>query len=201
MTQQEVWNLVLLNERLLKQQVRMYLPRHRRAELDDAYSDVVLLRCQSIMARYSLDYISPKSNATVLPITFLCKNVRWYAFEWVLDRKYKKKVPTVSLDIAASRSSSGDELDAGATRSELTVPCAADQGLQVDMILCQLPELDQQLIRWSFLRGNDDAEVADHLGIRRGEAKRLRELALEKAQGIADGLRGDGINWASYGGL
>jgi hypothetical protein len=178
----------------------MYLPRHRARELEDAYSDVVLLRCQSIMARYSPTYVSPKTGSTVLPITFLCKNVRWYAFEWVLDRKYKKKVPTVSLDVVASKTSSGDELEPGTVRRELSFTLDHSGTLQVDMILEKMSLEEQQLIRWSLLRGNDDAEIADHLGLRRSDVRKRREQALERAQGIADGLRGDLVNWASYGG-
>jgi len=175
--------------------VRDYLPRHRLRELDDAYGDVVLARCQDIMRNYDPAHVSSKTGQPVLPISFLLRNVGWYALEWALDRKYKKKVPTVPLTVVSSPSIEGEDT----IRDELT--CTRDyQGhLRVSMVLERMPSSLADILRWTFLHGCDDSEIAKHLGIRRGEAKRLREEALAQAQRAADGLDGDGTQWASYG--
>lgn len=82
MTNEEVWQLVLDNQRLLRREVRRYAPR----DVEECYSEVVLGRAVSIMKTY-------EPRVGVLPITHLCACVRWYAYKYARRKQHKQEVP------------------------------------------------------------------------------------------------------------
>jgi hypothetical protein len=156
MTEQEVWNLVVGHEAVIKREIKPYLPSHRRArEFDDMYADVVLLRAHRIMRNFD-----PARG--VLPITFLVKNCKWYAFEWALNRKYKKQVSTVPIDASLP-------LGIGAQNGH------AHNG--VDHLLEGLPEECAWVMRCLYLRGNTHREIAEHAGWELREVKEVERVA------------------------
>lgn len=165
MTEAEVWSLVLDNESLLRREVRRYVPAHRRRDrdyFDDLYSTVVLTRAHAIMRTY-------RSEAGVLPITHLCANVRWYAYERVLGRKYKKVPEPVDMSSGGHDSSVSDDV--------------MHNGAQVKEFLAQLPEDAASLLEWHLVKGYTFEEIAVYMDLTRAQAKTRYQEALELARG------------------
>lgn len=164
MTSEEVWAMLLEHERLLRRTVRAALPRHRRDELDEAYSDVVLNRAHDIMATFDV-------ARGVLPITHLCANVRWYAAKWVHRRCYKYIPPPVDLSLH-ERHDSGDSVR------------SADVLAEVDLILGALPEDARLLLEWYVMKGFTLGEIAKHFDppMTKAQVKTRYREALELAR-------------------
>ena len=162
MTQQEVWELVLRYEGTLRQEIRRFLPRHRRDEIDEMYSDVVVARCHQIMARYD------PVRFPVKPITHLVANCRWYAYKWASGRHYKggRHGPSVSLQ----------EQHVGSYVGPHEVQA------RVGMILESLPEDAARLLEWSLMKGYTVGEIAEHLGCTTREARAACDEALALAR-------------------
>ncbi len=142
MTSEEIWSLVLANERLLKRTCAAALPKHRRNELEDIYSDVVLARVHDIMATFDV-------TRGVLPITHLCANVRWYAAKWVHRRCYRYIPPPVDLALH-ERHDSGESVR------------SADVLAEVSLLLDSLPEEARNLLEWYVMKGFTLGEIANH---------------------------------------
>jgi DNA-directed RNA polymerase specialized sigma24 family protein len=165
MTEAEVWSLVMDNEALLRREVRRYVPGHRRRDrdyFDDLYSTVVLTRAHAIMRTY-------RSEAGVLPITHLCANVRWYAYERVLGRKYKRVPEPVDMTDGQHDSATTD--------------CAMHTNAQVKELLTQLPQAAADLLEWHLVKGYTFDEIAVYMNITRAQAKTQYQEALELARG------------------
>jgi|SRR6185437_2347086 len=164
MTQDEVWQLIAQNERLLKREIRRRLPAERRDELDEMYSDVVISRAHAIMETYD-----PSRN--VLPITHLCANIRWYAHKWVHRRCYKYVPPPVDL----TEHDSGDD---GATVK------TAETIAEVSLVLDSLPKEAANILRWHLLQNCTLREIADHYDppLTIGQMKTRYQEALELAR-------------------
>lgn len=153
LSEQDVWRLVLQNEGLLRRETRAHMaPHRRRAEFEDMYADVVLLRAHRIMRLFD-------PSRGVKPITYLVKNCKWYAMEWCLGRKYKKRVPTESMDTRYG--------DGGADQSH--PPCRESAAQQLSQetssLLARLPEELAEVLAWCCLKGYTPLEVSDHLGV------------------------------------
>jgi RNA polymerase sigma factor (sigma-70 family) len=152
MTEAEIWRLVTDNEALLRREVRRHMAPHRRAaEFEDMYADVVLLRAHRIMRLFD-------PSRGVKPVTYLVKNLKWYAFEWCMGRKYKKRVPTESIDTKYGLNGS----EPGADDRH-----AAAQ--EVRSTLARLPEDVRLVVEWFHVKGFTLDEVARHLGQRRAQ--------------------------------
>lgn len=162
MTQQEVWDLVAQNERLLRRESRRYLPASRYGELDELYSDVVIMRAHSIMATYRPEF-------GVLPITHLCANVRWYAYKWVHRRCYKYVPPPV--DTSRGKHDEGYDSD-----HEIKA--------RVSLILDSLPEDAANILKWHIIQECTFGEIAAHFDppITRAQVKSMYRDALELAR-------------------
>lgn len=157
----EVWDLVLNNERLLRRECLRYLPRNRKDEADEMYSDVVIARAHSIMATFI--------DGGVKPITHLCANVRWYAYKWSHGRCYKYVPPPVDVTLH----------DSGYVNNHESVA-------EVKLILSSLPEEAADLLRWHVMMGLTFDEIARHVGETKAQVKtRFREaVQMAKELGV-----------------
>jgi len=169
MTSDEVWALVLEHERLLKRTVRAALPSHRRHELEEAYSDVVLARAHAIMGTFL-------AERNVLPITHLCANVRWYAAKWVHRRCYKYIPPPVDVTLH-EKHDGGDAVQ------------SADVLAEVSLLLEALPEEARQLLEWYVMKGFTLGEIAKHFDppMTKAQVKTRYREALELAKELCGG--------------
>jgi DNA-directed RNA polymerase specialized sigma24 family protein len=160
-TQEEVWRLVLDYEPVLRREIRRFLPFHRRDELDEMYSDVVVARAHAIMARYAPERFPVK------PITHLIANCKWYAYKWASGKHYKggRHGPAASLQESQVGSYEGDH--------EVTT--------RVGLILAALPEEAARLLEWSVMKGYTVGEIAEHLGVTTRETR----LACDEALALA----------------
>ena len=173
MTQEEVWALVLNNEKLLKREIGRYVPRRlngkENPDFDVAYSDVVIARAHDIMATF-------KPELGNLPITHLCANARWYAYKWVHRRCYKA-VPEPASEMLST-------MDPAASNGELH-----EIQLHVAQILEEIRQVDAtaaKILEWHLLKGYTLDEIADHFDppISRKECRQLYEEAVALAQGL-----------------
>lgn len=156
MTEAEVWDVVVAYGPLLRREVRRYMAPHRRAaEFEDMYSDAVLSRAQSIMRLYD-------PSRGVKPITYLLKNAKWYAFEWCMGRKYRKRVKADSIH---GLDGGGDGRDPGEEDLE------ARWRAEVFSALERLPPDVADACRWVLFNGCTVDEVARHLGQRRAQVR------------------------------
>ena len=151
-TEEEVWKLVLDNEGLLRRETRKFLPKSRLREFEDMYSDVVLARAHSIMRNYD-------RTKGARPATYLVKVCAWYAFEWVADRKYKRRPEK-----------GAEQLD---TARHLEDPVDETTKIWVSHILERLPTEYADVLRWLYIRGNTPREIAQHLGL---PTRQVREM-------------------------
>lgn len=142
MTSEEVWALVVKNERVLKRELRRFLPRSRWDELDEMYSECVLLRAHAIMRTFD-------PSRGVQPVTHLAANSRWYAFKWASGKHYKKRPEPTDIDNVPHASYVG-------THEEST---------EVRSILSKLPDDAAQILEWCVLKGYTFREVAAHLEV------------------------------------
>jgi RNA polymerase sigma factor (sigma-70 family) len=147
-----VWDLVIQNERLIRREVRKFLPRDRAGEFDELYSDVVYGRCVDVMRTY-------REGRGAKPITHLCVNLRWYAYKWVNRRR--------STEFRDSLFDHGDKRNhAIATFSE-----DASIGIEVHSVLATLPEDMANLLEWSIVKEYSVKEIADHLGVKQSQVR------------------------------
>jgi DNA-directed RNA polymerase specialized sigma24 family protein len=193
MTQAEVWELVIANQRLLRREIRKFLPRERQGELDEMYSDVVLARAQRIMELYKPDHQAAGTSKTARPLTYLIANCRWYAYKWVHGRNGSWQEPSPvkrarSLSPIPETSGIGDS-DREALRAfEPSYLQNYDTPLRVQSILGQLPVEAADLLRWHVMSGFTFKEIGDHLGIgaRRVSIDFTRAFALARELVEAD---------------
>jgi hypothetical protein len=161
-TEAEVWEMVAGSMALLQREVARMLPRARRAELPDMFSDVVAARAQSIMRTWK-----PEGGGAWL--THLVANCRWYAYKWVHGRnghwnEPRKEEQIVDPYTLVSRSPT-DSPDFG-----------------VDLLLGSLPESDARLLRWRLLQGFDFDEMAEALHITRARCRSMYYAAVARAR-------------------
>jgi hypothetical protein len=172
MTDQEVWSLVLASEPLLRREICRYLPRHRRSELEEVYSECVFARAHSIMATYD-----PARG--VLPVTHLVASVRWYAYKMWGPKKYwhYKKIPDV-MDPEVMK------------LRERGVASRAEQEVEASTMLeamCDAGYADEaDLIRWVLMSELTYGEIGAHLGLTRAQVKTRYNEALTIARRLFD---------------
>ena len=157
-----MWALVLRNERLLRREVARFLPKDRRHEFEELYSDVVYGRCCSIMLTYDPYHVPP-----VKPITHLCVNARWYAFKWVhAQARRAAEYSSINMRDVALRTYTEDH----------------DGRLRVESTLRPLPSEMAKLLEWTHMKGFTPKEIADHTGQSIKEVKEELQFAEELAR-------------------
>lgn len=172
MTQQEVWDLVAQNERLLKREIRRYLPkgRDREERLEEVYSECVLARAHAIMATY---------NGSVLPITHLVASVRWYAYKLLGPKKYWHYKPVPD-------SASPEKLRALDRGARCASEAQAEAATMLEAMRSSGFGDEADVLRWVLMSGLTHAEIASHLGITRAAARQRYEQALRLARSLFD---------------
>lgn len=158
MTNEEVWQLLTDNEALVAREVRRFLPKHRRHEWADLWSEVVLDRLHSVMATFN-------ENAGVKPITHLCCNLRWYAYKWA--KRKRDSGGSLNENIASS-------VDNAATSA-------------VYLLLNELRPEDAEILRYRYVEEFTLEELAEFYNRSISWTRRRCEEALANAQQMQGG--------------
>jgi DNA-directed RNA polymerase specialized sigma24 family protein len=161
LTDEEVWALVIKHERALRFLCRRFLPPERREDLDEMYSEVVVMRALSIMATWDESKGASKAG-------HLFGNVKWYAFKWVDGRAYRKRVKTTGLEHAEGVAYEVDHQTA----------------MEVSSMLEALPQEARDVLYWVAGKGYTFQEVADHLGVSKTKARDTYLAALESVRAL-----------------
>lgn len=159
---EETWALVIRHERALRFLCRRFLPPERLEELDEMYSEVVVMRALSIMATWDERKGASKAG-------HLFANVKWYAFKWVDGRAYRKRVKTEPLDRAEAAAYEVDH----------------QTSLEVSSMLDALPREARDVLFWVAGKGYTFQEVADHLGVSKTKARDTYLAALSAVRELA----------------
>jgi DNA-directed RNA polymerase specialized sigma24 family protein len=180
MTREEVWQMLVDHEKLLRREVARGLPSSMRSRVDDAYSECVTDRAHAIMSTYDPDRGSK-------PITHLCACVRWYVFKWkspsyaAAKRRVSEAKALSEIDPAGALAETLG--DGGASEAESEV--RAD----LSSALAPLPEADRRLLEWALADGFTSVEIGEHLGTCPRRVRKAVADALGRARSAAAGAR------------
>jgi DNA-directed RNA polymerase specialized sigma24 family protein len=179
MTREEVWQMLVDHEKLLRREVARGLPRSMRGRVEDAYSECVTDRAHAIMRTYD-------PGRGVKPITHLCAAVRWYVLKW----KNPSYAATKRLVSEAKRFSEVE--DAGAALAERlgdggASEASAEVKAELESALAPLSGGDRRLLEWALAEGFTSAEIGEHLKMTPRKVRRAVADALSAARSRARG--------------